>query len=238
MSAYNNHGSVTIRGRNNSWVPRPEEQAAENLYNERTFYPAFTKDLLSAKKEVIIYSPFVSKYRAELLSHIIVKLTKSNVDIFIFTRSVEEYDRFQQNQVRTILRRYEELGICIFYMQGSIHEKVAVIDREILWEGSLNILSQRSSKEMMRRTIGENAAMQVISYLGLPKKLAEGYKMRYVHLYRTLMAHQKRRYMLSRRTIILGCVIFLAGLLILILGLGVLNLKIPELTKRIINLLS
>jgi hypothetical protein len=33
------------------------------LYNEETFYRAFTRDVLAAKKEVIIYSPFVSKYR-------------------------------------------------------------------------------------------------------------------------------------------------------------------------------
>jgi hypothetical protein len=31
-----------------------------NLYNERTFYKQFIKDLLNAKDEVIIESPFIS----------------------------------------------------------------------------------------------------------------------------------------------------------------------------------
>ena len=44
------------------------------------------------------------------------------------------------------------------------HRKLAVIDRAILWEGSLNILSQSNSKEIMRRTKSAFLANQVINF--------------------------------------------------------------------------
>ena len=213
--------SMIVRDRNNTWAPREEEPIANNLFNENTFYPAFNRDVLSAKREVIIYSPFVSKYRADIIRGMIAKLRESNVDVFIFTRPVETYDYGQQIQIRTVLSQYEDLGACVFCLRGTIHEKVAIIDREILWEGSLNILSQRESKEMMRRTEDESAAMQVINYLNLNKKLADGYKVKYERLYRILMKGVKKERKLNLRVtfIYLGGAMVAWWIIIALLGM-------------------
>ena len=166
----------------------PKPLPAHNLFNEKTFYHEFVKDMLAAKKEIIIYSPFVSKFRTDFFKQTIEKLRHRNIDIFIFTRPITEYESIFQPQIECALKHYEELGVTVLYLEGSIHEKLAVIDREILWEGSLNILSQRSSKEMMRRTEDENSAMQTMTYLGLNQKLAESYKLKYERLYRSLIS--------------------------------------------------
>ncbi|OQA03272.1 MAG: hypothetical protein BWY68_00784 [bacterium ADurb.Bin400] len=150
-----------------------------NLYNERTFYQYFTKDLLEAEKEVIIYSPFVAKFRTDYYKRTIEKLMYRNINVFIFTRPVEDYEPIFQDQIRIALERYEEMGVCVFFLSRFIHEKAAIIDRKILWEGSLNILSHKASREIMRRTSDEESAMQVIQFLGLSNRLAEGYKFRY-----------------------------------------------------------
>lgn len=183
-----------------------EKPAIGALHNELTFYPAFLKDLTAAKREVIIYSPFVSKYRTNMLKSAIERLIKHNVDVFIFTRLPEEYDWNQREQARGIISRLEETGAYVFALHGGIHEKVAIIDREILWEGSLNILSQRSSREMMRRTFDANSAEQVMGYLRLNGRLAEGYKRKYERLYRSLMADSKRGVRVSRRFVVFGAV--------------------------------
>lgn len=162
-----------------------------DLYNEKNFYRAFVEDLLDAEKEVIIYCPFVSKFRSDFFSDTFKKLRRRNIAVFIFTRPLEEHDRLMKAEISCALRDYEELGVSIIHLEGSIHEKIAIIDRKILWEGSLNILSQRTSKELMRRTSDENSAKQVMTYLGLNKKLAEGYKTQYERLYRSLVEHSK-----------------------------------------------
>ena len=195
----------------------PESQAS-SLYNESTFYYTFIKDMLSAKKEVIIYSPFVAKFRTDFLKPTIEKLRDRNVEVFIFTRPIEEYDNIIQTQIECALKRFEEMGVCVYYPGRYIHEKVAIIDREILWEGSLNILSHRASNEMMRRTLSGDSAMQVMHYLRLNNKLAEGYKEKYEKMYRSLINNSKRNLRLKRKLFLLGMAIPTAvWLLILIL---------------------
>ncbi len=162
-----------------------------NLFNEKTFYREFVRDLLNAKKEIIIYSPFVTKFRSEFFSKIFKVLQRKNVCVFIFTRPLEEHDYLMQTEIKLALKEYEESGASIIYLPKFIHAKVAVIDRGILWEGSLNILSQRESKEIMRRMADEDMAMQVMTHLGLNEELAEGYKYQYERLCRNLIANSK-----------------------------------------------
>ncbi len=171
-----------------------EKSAAQNaeLFNEKTFYRSFIKDLFEAKREVIIYSPFITKHRTDFYKNIIEKLRKRNIEVFIFTRPIEEYSSILQPQIECALKRYEEMGVCVFYLGKYIHEKAAIIDREILWEGSLNILAHRAGNEMMRRIRDEDSAMQVISHIGLNKKLEEGYKQRYEKLCRNLIDNSRR----------------------------------------------
>ncbi len=137
------------------------------IYNERTFYPAFTKDMLKAKKEVIIYSPFITKYRADFFRKTFVRLRIKNIKLFIFTRPIGEHEEYVQEEARAAIQIYESLGARVVFLEGSIHEKVAVIDKKILWTGSMNILSQRSSRELMTRTEDEALTAQFISHLDL-----------------------------------------------------------------------
>lgn len=181
-----------------------QEEGISKLFNDKTFYSAFVDDLQKAKEEVIICSPFVTKFRSEFFKQILTKLRKRKVEVFIFTRPVEEYDLVQRAQAESALKDYEELGACIFYPQGNVHEKVAIIDREILWEGSLNILSQRESREMMRRITDEDAVKQVMSYLELNRELAEVYKLKYDKLCSNLISDSKQNFKLKIRIFLLG----------------------------------
>lgn len=171
-----------------------EKMAEENssrLFNDKTFYKAFVRDLYSAKKEIIIYSPFITKFRANYYKNILEKIRRRNIEVFIFTRPVEEYESMIKPQIEHILKWLDNLGVCVYFPGKYIHEKTAIIDREILWEGSLNILAHRASNEMMRRTKSEESAMEVMNYLGLNNKLAEGYKSKYEKMYKSLVGFSK-----------------------------------------------
>lgn len=149
-----------------------------NLFNEITFYPALIKDMIDAEKEVIIYSPFISKYRADFFRKTLIKLKRKNVHVFIFTRPIEEHEEYVQEEIESAIKDYKELGAQVVFLGGSIHEKVAIIDRKIAWEGSLNILSQKSSKELMMRIEDESITAQILSNLGLNQKLITGYRLK------------------------------------------------------------
>lgn len=185
----------------------PQEQKTRNLYNEKTFYRAFVDDLLNAKEEIIIYSPFVTKFRSDFFRQTFMKFKRRNINVFIFTRPLEEHDLLMRSEITCALKEYEELGVCIIYLEGFIHEKAAMIDREILWEGSLNILSQRKSREIMTRMSDKETTTQIMSYLGLDKKLAEGYKLRYEKLCGRLVFDSKQILRLKIRIFLLGLTI-------------------------------
>lgn len=168
-----------------------------DLYNEKSFYRAFVKDLREAKKEVVIYCPFISKFRAEFFKQTFELLKYRNIAVFIFTRPLEEHELLMRNEIKAALADYEELGACIIQVPGFIHAKAAIIDKEILWDGSLNILSQRESKETMRRTVDTDIAKQMIDHLDISRKLAEGYKYQYERLYRSLVDKRKFNFRLK-----------------------------------------
>lgn len=49
------------------------------------------------------------------------------------------------------------------------HRKLAIIDREIIYEGSLNIFSCRNSCKVMRRTTSALEAEMLIDFISLNK---------------------------------------------------------------------
>lgn len=54
-----------------------------------------------------------------------------------------------------------------------MHQKVALIDNEIAWEGSL-ILSHNSTEEKIRRLVGLNTVEEIVNNLELDQELGGG----------------------------------------------------------------
>jgi hypothetical protein len=48
---------------------------------------------------------------------------------------------------------------------GNHHRKLAILDKKILWEGSLNILSQIYSREIMRRIDNQDLTLEMFNFL-------------------------------------------------------------------------
>jgi predicted nucleic acid-binding Zn-ribbon protein len=141
------------------------------LHDERDFYPLFMKDLMTAKQEVIIQSAYITMTRLNTLLPIFQMLISRGVRIFVLTRVPWENDGYMQKQSEEALPSLEKLGVTVLPFIGKIHQKFAIIDRFILWDGSLNILSQRDSGEVMRRYEGEGATTQYIGFMRLDKNI-------------------------------------------------------------------
>ena len=60
---------------------------------------------------------------------------------------------------------FEGLGAQVLLVKGSHHRKLAIIDQKILWEGSLNILSQSYSREFMRRIDSKVLSREMFTFL-------------------------------------------------------------------------
>ena len=113
-----------------------------SLHDEKTFYQAFLRDLGKCKSEVIIESPFITSERMKTLWPILNKLHNRGIKIFIITRDPKEHSEGYERQSESEIEALEAMGIQVLLCTGNHHRKLAILDRTVLWEGSLNILSQ------------------------------------------------------------------------------------------------
>jgi len=63
---------------------------------------------------------------------------------------------------------FEGLGAQVLLCEGH-HRKLAMIDKNVLWEGSLNILSQTHSREFMRRIESKKLTQEMFKFLKYDK---------------------------------------------------------------------
>lgn len=137
------------------------------LCDESRFYQFFIQDMAGCHQELIIESPFISLRRMKLLMPVFRKLINRGVRIHIITRDPKQHNHKYEQQAEQVITRFETLGIQVLVAKNSHHRKLAIIDRQILWEGSLNILSHTRSREIMRRMEGGGMAQEMFDFLGL-----------------------------------------------------------------------
>ena len=139
--------------------------------DEKDFYKHFCKDILTAKKEIIIDSPFITKDRSDYLLPFLDFALRKGVKIYVLTRLAEDQDGLMKTHSQEVIRSFEDRGIVVLPFKGLPHRKLAIIDREVLWAGSLNILSQKNSQEIMFRTEGATTCNQLLSFLRIDKNI-------------------------------------------------------------------
>ncbi len=135
------------------------------LHDEKTFYQTFLKDLSSCREEIIIECPFITSLRMKTFDRIFKNLLKKGVRIYIITRNPKEHDNGYEIQSEEAISWCEKAGIQVLLCTGNHHRKLAILDRKILWEGSLNILSQAHSREIMRRIDNNEITEEMFNFL-------------------------------------------------------------------------
>lgn len=145
------------------------------MYDEQSFYRAFEKDLYSARKSVIIESPFITLRRIEELLPVITKLRRKGVSVTVNTRNPIEHDEEYEMQALIAVEKLQGLGVKVLYTVKH-HRKLAIIDGGIAWNGSLNILSQYDSCEIMWRVVSKGIADQLLGFIKLTKYTGRQYE--------------------------------------------------------------
>lgn len=144
---------------------KEQVQETSKLFDDQSFYQKFLNDINDAKKEIIIESPFITSRRINMFRYTFERLIKRNVSIYIITRDPDEHSQSFTVQAEEAIRYIDYIGIRVFVCPCGHYRKLAIIDRKILREGSLNILSQGYSREIMRRIDGKRSAEEMFNFL-------------------------------------------------------------------------
>lgn len=138
------------------------------LYSEALFYAAFIVDIKQASSTIIIESPFITYRRGAYLLPEFVRALDRGVSITINTRDPLEHEGSMRQQAKAVLHTFENMGVCV-QLTTKLHRKLAIVDKSVLWEGSLNILSHANSQEVMRRILSRAHCKTMIKFISLKR---------------------------------------------------------------------
>lgn len=145
----------------------PTPLLSSELFDEHSFYKEFSKDIRVAHKEIVIESPYITLRRASEIAPLLSKAIRRGVQVSINTRNPYHHDGVLVSESLKGIEVLRSIGVNITTCNDMRHRKLAMIDDYILWEGSLNMLSQNGSKEVMRRIDSQELCQQMSQFIGV-----------------------------------------------------------------------
>ena len=144
---------------------KADHDAERMVMTQEAFFGKLTQDLASSSKRVVIYSPFMSQNRLGQLAPHLKATIERGVRVYVVTKTATPEERKGQLETyRQIEAALEEWGVIVAHKRN-MHEKVVLIDDEILWSGSLNALSFSDTQEIMERRKSSKIAEDYIETL-------------------------------------------------------------------------
>ena len=131
------------------------------IFDKDNFLPVFNQDIIAAKKDILIVSPFVRKMRTlQMTKHLKMALEKK-VRVIIVTRPKEDFNPSDHATIQRTLDMLTDCGASIVF-KSNIHQKFAIMDQMIVWYGSINFLSYGSAQESIMRIESANIANELV----------------------------------------------------------------------------
>lgn len=153
--------------------PISQETYEGNFHTEKNFWPRFIADLKTVKDRLIIMSPFISIRRCDTLMNFFQVMRNNGIHIKIYTRPRSQQTGAMADQAAMVIEQFQKLSIKVLERR-SMHQKVAIFDDNVAWEGSLNILSHKDTQEHMRRFCEKSAIEEIIRNLELENDESTG----------------------------------------------------------------
>lgn len=127
---------------------------------ESDFLRYLSHDLENAGRSVEIMSPFMDGQRAAELMPKLLKLAAEGRNIMLHTRPADEQSEVIASECQQIITAAHRSRITVFQRSGMGHNAV-IIDNNIAWEGTVNILGPALPQATMRRVVGSANAREL-----------------------------------------------------------------------------
>ena len=131
------------------------------FYDSETYDNAFRDDIVNAKAEVLISSPYVSVSGSERLIRAYAAMVNKGVKVSLTTYSTSRYSDNITDRITKIHNKLMMAGIELLFADH-IPSKYAVIDKEILWYGSMNLVSNIKEDDDEMRIVNGSVAKALV----------------------------------------------------------------------------
>ena len=131
------------------------------IYDGKTFYPVFCRDVEITQNEILIVSPFMRKARLTQMLKMLSPLIMNKVAVTVVTRPPEDFKDKNKQIVIECSEQLKQYGVKVIY-KSDFHQKFAIIDQSVVWYGSVNFLSFGTHEESIMRFENSDVAHQLM----------------------------------------------------------------------------
>jgi DNA polymerase III delta prime subunit len=143
------------------------ETLRTGLFNQKDFDSAFRADVSQAKESVLIFSGFVTPERVGSYGDLFRRKILEGVKIRCVTRPPKYNGSIPAPMGKEALDALESIGVVVD-CRRRIHQKIAIIDRQTVWVGSLNTLSYTAkTDEIMMRVVAPRFASELARQIAI-----------------------------------------------------------------------
>lgn len=138
-----------------------EKQKANAIYDIENYAEIYWRDLEEAKSEVIVSSPRLNNQKVNRTITVLGKQRELGIKVTIVTWHPDAY-KYGRDDVRMeLMERLRKAGFEIRLVEESC-EHYAVIDNEIVWYGSVNLLSKEDVEDNLMRVCSKDIAVELL----------------------------------------------------------------------------
>jgi superfamily II DNA or RNA helicase len=138
-----------------------EKQKANAIFDAESYGNAYKTDLSQANFEIAISSPGINSAKVKQLIYIVSNKQAQGVKVSVITNPSAEYPDNRIEPTKKLIDELREAGIYVKEVSG-IHEHFAVIDKEIVWYGSMNMLSREKEDDNLMRVNSKEIADELL----------------------------------------------------------------------------
>ncbi|WP_248405434.1 TOTE conflict system archaeo-eukaryotic primase domain-containing protein [Butyrivibrio fibrisolvens] len=138
-----------------------EKQSAGSIFDMNTYETVYEKDLMEANKEIIISSPGLNQSKVNSFIRLVKQRQESGVKITIVTLDPEGYPEEKIEDTRQLVHLLRDNAINV-HLKEYMHEHFAIIDDEIIWYGSMNLLSRAKADDNLMRVKSRETAVELM----------------------------------------------------------------------------
>lgn len=138
-----------------------EKQKANAIYDIENYADTYWKDLEEAESAVIVSSPRLNNQKVNRIISVLGKRRELGIKVTIVTWHPDAY-KYGRDDVRMeLMERLRKAGFEIRLVEESC-EHYAVIDHEIVWYGSVNLLSKEDAEDNLMRVCSKDIAAELL----------------------------------------------------------------------------
>ena len=146
-------------------TPNEEKQTINAIFDSESYLPVYEKDLMQARKSIYIASPGLNKNKVRRLIALVEEQQTAGVIVTVITQPAESYPQTRVEPTKALQTALTAAGIYVV-PQPDLHTHFAVIDQEIVWYGSTNLLSRDKEDDGLMRIGSRDVALELLEEIG------------------------------------------------------------------------